>query len=351
MHVVQFGVHLLQHHRSVPQRDRCSECTMGQRGPWSREPLLQSTPAQTHKAPSPALLGAICWWLPAPRKAALLVSAPASFTGLKLNSSLCLQGGCFWTLLNVFTSLSPRILALEKLGAVFNQVAFPLQYTPRKFVIHPESNNLIIIETDHNAYTEATKAQRKQQMAEVMGMGDRYAGLFSRGNPQLLTGSWLPFPGGFRALNAGTEMGENLPHHVNFRRMQYFWCSFLWVLLQQVLKSCLSGIGPACVTPSPGFSLTVWGCLDFTGLLSSVCSILFPEFLLWRNRLSRWLPRGQRRADSALQCSELQRFAGGMEALWFLCLPKPYSGIPALKAERWHVWEGNATSCFFTPVL
>ncbi|KAL7978794.1 hypothetical protein Chor_013283 [Crotalus horridus] len=61
-----------------------------------------------------------------------------------------------------------RILALEKLGAVFNQVAFPLQYTPRKFVIHPESSNLIIIETDHNAYTEATKAQRKQQMAEEM---------------------------------------------------------------------------------------------------------------------------------------------------------------------------------------
>uniref|UniRef100_A0A8C5EZ87 Splicing factor 3B subunit 3 n=1 Tax=Gouania willdenowi TaxID=441366 RepID=A0A8C5EZ87_GOUWI len=61
-----------------------------------------------------------------------------------------------------------RILALEKLGAVFNQVAFPLQYTPRKFVIHPETNNLILIETDHNAYTEATKAQRKQQMAEEM---------------------------------------------------------------------------------------------------------------------------------------------------------------------------------------
>lgn len=59
-------------------------------------------------------------------------------------------------------------MALEKLGAVFNQVAFPLQYTPRKFVIHPETNNLILIETDHNAYTEATKAQRKQQMAEVV---------------------------------------------------------------------------------------------------------------------------------------------------------------------------------------
>lgn len=67
---------------------------------------------------------------------------------------------------------SGRILALEKLGAVFNQVAFPLQYTPRKFVIHPETNNLILIETDHNAYTEATKAQRKQQMAEVCQWDD-----------------------------------------------------------------------------------------------------------------------------------------------------------------------------------
>lgn len=69
--------------------------------------------------------------------------------------------------------LCDRILALEKLGAVFNQVAFPLQYTPRKFVIHPETNNLILIETDHNAYTEATKAQRKQQMAEVRSAGMR----------------------------------------------------------------------------------------------------------------------------------------------------------------------------------
>lgn len=60
-----------------------------------------------------------------------------------------------------------RILALEKLGAVFNQVSHPVQFTPRKFVIHPESNNLVLIETDHNAYTDATKMERKQQMAEV----------------------------------------------------------------------------------------------------------------------------------------------------------------------------------------
>ncbi|ELT96001.1 hypothetical protein CAPTEDRAFT_155561 [Capitella teleta] len=61
-----------------------------------------------------------------------------------------------------------RILALEKLGAIFNQVSIPLQYTPRKFVIHAETGNVIVIESDHNAYTEDTKQQRKQQMAEEM---------------------------------------------------------------------------------------------------------------------------------------------------------------------------------------
>ncbi len=63
---------------------------------------------------------------------------------------------------------TPRILALEKLGAVFNQVSTPLTYTPRRFAIHPESNNVVVIESDHNAYTETTKAMRKQQMAEEM---------------------------------------------------------------------------------------------------------------------------------------------------------------------------------------
>ena len=61
-----------------------------------------------------------------------------------------------------------RILSLEKLGVIFNQVATPLQYTPRKLEIHPPTGNLLIIETDHNAFTEATKAHRKQQMAEEM---------------------------------------------------------------------------------------------------------------------------------------------------------------------------------------
>jgi len=72
-----------------------------------------------------------------------------------------------------------RILALEKLGAVFNQVATPLQYTPRRFVIHPESSNLIVIETDHNAYTDSFKLRRKQQMAEVRGLLKYFVGVLA----------------------------------------------------------------------------------------------------------------------------------------------------------------------------
>ena len=61
-----------------------------------------------------------------------------------------------------------RILSLEKLGAVFNQAAYPLDFTPRKFVLHHDSATLMLIETDHNAYTEETKQSRKLQMAEEM---------------------------------------------------------------------------------------------------------------------------------------------------------------------------------------
>ena len=47
-------------------------------------------------------------------------------------------------------------------------MATPLQCTPRKLEIHPPTGNLVLIETDHRAFTEASKAQRKQQMAEEM---------------------------------------------------------------------------------------------------------------------------------------------------------------------------------------
>ncbi|OXA64014.1 splicing factor 3B subunit 3 isoform X1 [Folsomia candida] len=61
-----------------------------------------------------------------------------------------------------------RILAMEKLGAVFNQMSFPLEYTPKKLSIQPETGHLVILETDHNAYTDNIKKQRRVQMAEEM---------------------------------------------------------------------------------------------------------------------------------------------------------------------------------------
>ena len=53
---------------------------------------------------------------------------------------------------------------------MFNQAAYPLEYTPRRFVVSQEgtASRLFIIESDHNAYTEATKQARKQVMAEEM---------------------------------------------------------------------------------------------------------------------------------------------------------------------------------------
>ena len=69
---------------------------------------------------------------------------------------------------------------MEKLGVIFNQVATPLQYTPRKLAVHPPTGNLVIVETDHAAFSEATKAHRKQQMAEV---GLTYEGVVSQLDP------------------------------------------------------------------------------------------------------------------------------------------------------------------------
>jgi len=58
-----------------------------------------------------------------------------------------------------------RILALEKLGGVFNQTSHQLKYTPRRFAMCHQ--NLVIIETDHAAFTENAKRVRRNEMAEV----------------------------------------------------------------------------------------------------------------------------------------------------------------------------------------
>ncbi|EFO25190.1 hypothetical protein LOAG_03297 [Loa loa] len=61
-----------------------------------------------------------------------------------------------------------RILSLEKLGAVFNHVVHPLDYTPRRMVVHKASGNLIIIENDHAAFTVKGKMERRKQLADEL---------------------------------------------------------------------------------------------------------------------------------------------------------------------------------------
>ncbi|VDO97440.1 unnamed protein product, partial [Soboliphyme baturini] len=72
----------------------------------------------------------------------------------------------------VISTNTLRILALEKLGTIFNQVSYSLPFTPRRSIIHPETGHIIMIETDHNAFSEKTKNKRKQQLAEVMAGED-----------------------------------------------------------------------------------------------------------------------------------------------------------------------------------
>ena len=57
-------------------------------------------------------------------------------------------------------------MAVEKLGASFNQIQFPLKYTPRKMVVHPAAGTLIVVEADHLSYTEATKEKKRTEMAK-----------------------------------------------------------------------------------------------------------------------------------------------------------------------------------------
>jgi len=43
-----------------------------------------------------------------------------------------------------------RIFTIERLGELFNQQDIPLLHTPRKIIVHPATNYIITIETDHN---------------------------------------------------------------------------------------------------------------------------------------------------------------------------------------------------------
>lgn len=43
----------------------------------------------------------------------------------------------------------------------------PLKYTPRKMAIHPTAGTIIVVESDHISFTEASKEQKRNEMANV----------------------------------------------------------------------------------------------------------------------------------------------------------------------------------------
>ncbi|EGG17647.1 CPSF domain-containing protein [Cavenderia fasciculata] len=47
-----------------------------------------------------------------------------------------------------------KIFSIEKLGDLFNQVQIPLSCTPKRFVVHPQTNYIVSIETEHNFSTQ-----------------------------------------------------------------------------------------------------------------------------------------------------------------------------------------------------
>ncbi|VDM81510.1 unnamed protein product [Strongylus vulgaris] len=76
------------------------------------------------------------------------------------NTLRCLREG--W-------SVNPlsKIMAVEKLGAYFNHISYPLKYTPRRMIVHPLATALVMIETDHAAYTNVTLNKKRNDMADI----------------------------------------------------------------------------------------------------------------------------------------------------------------------------------------
>ena len=52
-----------------------------------------------------------------------------------------------------------RIVTIDNLGAMYNQIALPLRYTPRKMTRFPGTSDLVIVEADHNEFNETERAE------------------------------------------------------------------------------------------------------------------------------------------------------------------------------------------------
>jgi splicing factor 3B subunit 3 len=60
-----------------------------------------------------------------------------------------------------------RVIALEALGQLFNESVVPLRYTPRRMVVHPQSQFVVLIETDDNTYPYVQRRKLLQRVADA----------------------------------------------------------------------------------------------------------------------------------------------------------------------------------------
>ena len=92
--------------------------------------------------------------------------APLSYEALEyganFTSEVCPEG------IVAVSADTLRIIAVENLGTMFNQVSYPLRYTPRKMCRVPFTNQLIVVESDHNEYNEAEKMAIAAQSSTIM---------------------------------------------------------------------------------------------------------------------------------------------------------------------------------------
>jgi len=60
-----------------------------------------------------------------------------------------------------------RIFQIPKLGTKLKQDQVPLTYTPRKFVTHPQSHLMYLVESDHRTYGESAMRDELQKQVVV----------------------------------------------------------------------------------------------------------------------------------------------------------------------------------------
>jgi splicing factor 3B subunit 3 len=82
---------------------------------------------------------------------------PLSYEQLEHGSSFCSEQ-CPEGIVAISGNVL-KILNVEKLGSVFNQVSIKLKYTPRRLLLDEISKNFIILESENGVYSEKEKQQ------------------------------------------------------------------------------------------------------------------------------------------------------------------------------------------------